>query len=49
MESQIRNRAYLRVWIGVVNVEAQKGLMFDEERNNLIKEFMVIKKSAPLL
>lgn len=35
MESQIRNRAYLRVWIGVVNVEAQKGLMFDEERNNL--------------
>ena len=35
MQSQIRNRAYLRAYIGIVNVEAQKDLKFDEEKNDL--------------
>lgn len=35
MNSQIRNRAYIRAYIGIVNVEAQRDLRFDEEKNDL--------------
>ena len=35
MNSQIRNRAYIRAYIGIVNVEAQRDLGFDEEKNDL--------------
>ena len=38
MNSQIRNRAYIRAYIGIVNVEAQRDLGFDEEKNDLYRQ-----------